>query len=200
MLCWYEKTPSLIRGVGINDADYRTTITHVVEGKQKAKWRCPFYLVWNNMLTRCYSEKYIDRNPSYADCYVCDEWLIFSKFREWAIYQDYHGKVLDKDILIPGNKKYSPEACVFVDHYINSFVLDCSASRGGLPLGVYKRGNSLVATCCNPFNSKQEYLGSFRDANEAHLAWKRKKREHAVKYASMQKDERVSAALLKMYI
>jgi hypothetical protein len=34
--------------------------------------------------------------------------------------KDWEGKHLDKDILIPGNKHYSPDACLFVKRHINS--------------------------------------------------------------------------------
>jgi hypothetical protein len=42
-----------------------------------------------------------------------------SRFIAWAKTKDWEGKQLDKDILIPGNKHYSPDACMFVDPLIN---------------------------------------------------------------------------------
>lgn len=74
------KTRKLVHGVGINDADYVTqkleTIGYV-NGKRKQKrvWICPFYRTWSNMLDRCYSFKYQERNKTYIGCTVTDEWL-----------------------------------------------------------------------------------------------------------------------------
>jgi len=36
--------------------------------------------------------------------------------------QDWEGKHLDKDILIPGNKIYSPDRCIFVSSLINLLI------------------------------------------------------------------------------
>ena len=59
----------LVCGVGINDTDYVTQkfATIIVNGKRKQKrvWFCPFYRVWKNMLDRCYSTKFQDKNPTY---------------------------------------------------------------------------------------------------------------------------------------
>ena len=44
----------LVSGVGTNDADY-TTSPVAVNG---VRTRCPFYVKWLDMLTRCYSDKY----------------------------------------------------------------------------------------------------------------------------------------------
>ena len=96
-------------GVGINDADYM--VSQIVNGKQVA---CPIYRSWANMLERCYFRKFQDKNPTYADCKVCDGWLTFSNFRAWMLTQDWQGKELDKDIKIKGNKVYSPSSCSFV--------------------------------------------------------------------------------------
>ena len=42
---------------------------------------------------------------------------------------------LDKDILVKGNKIYSPEACRFVPQYINTLLTNAGAARGELPCG-----------------------------------------------------------------
>lgn len=71
------------------------------------------YLKWAAMLQRCYS----GRSPTYADCFVCDEWHNFQNFADW-FYENYpkdgHDYHLDKDIKVNGNKVYSPDACMFV--------------------------------------------------------------------------------------
>lgn len=101
----------LVRGVGINDADY------AIRTKDGL---CPFYQRWHNMLTRCYDEKSLERQPTYKDCSVCEEWLTFSNFKAWMIKQDWQGKELDKDIANKGNKIYSPENCRFVTRRQNT--------------------------------------------------------------------------------
>lgn len=103
----------IVFGVGIND------VGRVSNNKNGANYRCPFYARWHSMITRCYSEKFQYKNPSYIGCSVCDEWLTFSNFKRWMEQQDWHGKDLDKDILVKGNRVYSPETCMFVDRKTN---------------------------------------------------------------------------------
>lgn len=60
--------------------------------------------------------------PEYADKCVCEEWQNYANFKLW--YDEHHvfgNRIdLDKDILKPGNKEYSPETCVLIEHYINT--------------------------------------------------------------------------------
>ena len=77
---------------------------------------CPYYMKWHGMLQRCHSVAYIKKkkNPTYKDCWACDEWLLFSNFKAWMRAQEWEGKHIDKDLLITGNKKkYSPETSYF---------------------------------------------------------------------------------------
>lgn len=89
------------------------------EGKDKKS-----YKVWNSMLERCYSNKSLIHNPTYKDCTVCREWHCFANFEKWFdenYYEIPNERVcLDKDILVKGNKIYSPETCCFVPSSINS--------------------------------------------------------------------------------
>ena len=199
------KTKKLVYGVGINDADYvvekRETIK--VNGKQKQRlvWICPYYLVWRDMLKRCYSTKYQDRNPSYKGCSVSEEWLRFSNFRRWMERQDFEGMQLDKDLLSEVNKVYSAGTCVFVTSMVNSFTIDRGASRGEWSIGVYwnKRAGKFRASCSNPFTKKQEHLGLFTSELEAYQAWLKRKLELAHLLAAEQTDERVARALIERY-
>lgn len=186
----------LIWGVGINDADYPVYKTKTVDGKRKVIWVCPYYLRWKNMLQRAYSLTYKEKYPTYRSVVVCDEWLTFSTFKVWMEAQDWEGKVLDKDILFPGNKVYSPETCVFVSHIVNCLNLDC-----GKEPGILKRFNSNIFTpkCGNPLTGKRECLGSFKSQEESKQAWLKRKDEIACELADMQKDERVADALRKMF-
>ena len=40
------------------------------------------YILWHNMLRRCYSDKYHEKRPTYKDCTVCNRWLVFANFLE----------------------------------------------------------------------------------------------------------------------
>ena len=195
----------LVCGVGFNDADYvvqkREAI--IVTGKQSRKivWFCPYYRTWKSMLNRCYSTKFHERQPTYKGCSVSEEWLTFSVFKNWMEKQDWQDNQLDKDLLIEGNKVYSPETCVFVSGMVNSFTVDGGASRGEWPIGVYwdKGSNKFKSQCRNPITNKKEYLGLFTCEQEAHQAWVRRKMELAKELAAIQTDPRVAEALINRY-
>jgi len=186
----------LVYGVGVNDADYQISPR---VGKKRAM--CKFYSVWSDMIKRCYSEKYHIKRPTYKGCSVCEEWLIFSNFRTWMIEQDWKGKELDKDLLVNGNKVYSPETCVFVDRPLNLFTTDHAKGRGDHPLGVYVTKNGyIIGQCSDPFsNNRNTRLGVYRTKDEAHQAWKKRKHELACQLADLQTDERVANALRSRY-
>ena len=108
------KTNKLIYGKGMNDL--------TGQAAQNGK-NFKFYAVWSDMLRRCYSEKRLARHPTYRNCTVCSEWLLLSNFREWFNIHYRDGLALDKDILVKGNKIYSPDTCRFVPEYINSLLM-----------------------------------------------------------------------------
>jgi hypothetical protein len=185
----------LVYGVGFNNADYK--IAKCENGKQV--WMCPFYRKWKAMLERSHGTKVLKSHPTYKDVSTCKEWHTFSNFREWMITQDWEGKDLDKDLLVEGNKVYSPQTCVFVDSMTNQFTKD-GGNTGGLMLGCTFVRGKFHAKCSNPFTGKREHLGCFTDELEAHLAWKIRKHELALKLAELQTDERVAQALRTRYL
>lgn len=187
----------LVYGVGINDADY--VVSPIINGKQVG---CTFYQTWVSMLRRCYSAECQAIQPTYKGCSVCSEWLTFSKFKSWMEAQDWKGKQLDKDLLVSGNRVYSPHTCVFVDGELNKFIIDHGTARGEWPLGVYfhKRAGKFKSQCRNPFSRRREYLGHFNCPEEAHRAWKKRKRELALELANLQVDVRVAFVLRNKYL
>lgn len=191
-----------VYGVGVNDAGYQTRRSKKKNGRRIILWSCPFYTAWVNMLQRSYSPSRHARNPSYSGCSVSEEWHSFFAFRKWMTEQNWQGKHLDKDILYPGNKMYSPDTCVFVDSAVNKLLCDAGAIRGEWPIGVCwaKREQKFLSRCCNPENGKHEFLGYFDCPNEAHEAWRVRKHELACKYADIQEDARVAQALRTRYL
>ncbi len=196
----------LVWGVGVNDLPYRVHVMEEVTkngGKKvwKSVFRCPYYKAWASMLERCYSKKYLESHPTYIDTSVCNEWVYASAFKEWMEKQDWDGKNLDKDIIVPKSKLYSPETCAFVLKATNSFVTARDACRGDYPVGVYlyKPTGKYQAHCNNPFSVKQENLGYFSTPGEAHEAWRKRKHEIAQLVAAIESDMRIVEALKKWY-
>ena len=183
-------------GVGVNDCDEQVVIGHGPK-----RWVCPIYSIWHGMIERCYSDKFKEKRPTYADCEVCDEWKFFSNFKRWAEHKDRKGMHLDKDILFYGNKVYCPERCVFVDALTNTFMNEYRNGRGKYMIGVdlHSQCTRFRARCSNPFTGKNEYLGLYVREIDAHHAWKKRKLELAVKIAEMQSDSRVAKALIDRY-
>lgn len=192
----------LLHGFGIKDTSDPVGIFEFVGGRKKQVWSCPFYVAWASMIKRCYNENYKNKFPTYSNCSVSPEWALFSSFKKWMSDQDWIGKHLDKDILFPGNKTYSPDRCAFVSAEINLFVIDSGATRGEWPLGVYfdKRERKFRARCSNPFSKVHESIGYYSDPQEAHEAWRKRKHELACIYADMQEDERIAKALRTRYL
>lgn len=197
---------TLLYDIGVNDADYLVQHFETVlcaDGKLKRKvvWRCPFYQAWRCMIVRCHSKQYKIDYPTYKDVTCCEEWLVFSKFKSWMEQQDYVGKQLDKDIISPSSRFYSPETCAFVKGVTNKFIISNGASRGEHPLGVYwsKKAEKFQASCSNPFTKEREHLGLFNCPQEAHEAWRKRKHELAQLVAELETDPRVVEALKKRY-
>lgn len=192
--------------MGTNDAFYKVVEKEFVfvDGKRKqvTVWTCPYYNTWGNMLCRCYSASFKRRSPTYEGCIVHEDWHLFSDFKAWMETQDWEGKQLDKDILVEGNKVYSPETCVFVSQSLNSFMLEGANSTNKYPIGVTwcKTKQKFKARCCNPFTGKDDSLGYHNCPQKAHEAWKARKAELAQEYINTLTDTRIMDALRRRFI
>lgn len=160
---------SSVFGVGINNADYAIK-------NRKSGFVCPYYSRWAHMIKRCYSKRFHECSPTYKDCTVCDEWLLFSAFKEWMEKQDWIGKCLDKDIIKPGNKLYSPSTCRFVDQSLNSLLCDGRKIRGKHKKGVCfnKANNNFLAYIT--IKNKRVNLGSYNTEELAYNTYKKAKK------------------------
>lgn len=181
---------SPIFGFGINDADYMTTPK--IGGKIVY---CPFYRKWLGMLHRTCSDELKEKYPTYKGCYVVDEWLTFSTFREWMRQQDWENKELDKDIIIPGNKEYGPSTCVFVSHEVNSLLNDHGSARGDFPQGVKPNGNGFQARLS--LSGRRKALGTFDTPEEASNIYILAKSTEIIRVANLQEDIRVRNGLFR---
>lgn len=184
----------LVSGIGVYD-----------KGKHPAtvNGKCTnVYAAWQNMLRLCYDPKIQERQPTYAGCSVCDEWLSFQNFAEWycANYPEDGNKYqLDKDLKVLGNKVYSPETCLLVSSVVNKFPTDRGASRGDFMIGASwnRQAEKFKASCSNPLTGEYEYLGLFTSELQAHLAWRKRKSQLAYELAMTQDNQEVADALLQ---
>jgi hypothetical protein len=150
------------------------------------------YTTWFNMMQRCYDEKELIKYPTYKDCFVIDDWLCFKNFYTWAI-QNYNPYTmqkwhLDKDLLIKGNKIYSPETCCFVPQDVNSLLTKTDAKRGDLPIGVKKSYKNRFQAVLSK-GKKDVYIGYFNTIEEAFQAYKKAKEEYIKEVADKWKDQ-----------
>ena len=168
------------------------------------------YRYWHSMLNRCYSDELKEKEPTYIGCKVCDEWLHYPNFKEWfdRNYYEIEGQkmCLDKDILVKGNKIYSPETCIIVPQSINSLFTNRKLNRGNYPIGVnWKEDNKKYQAYCNMFyedikKHKQKYLGLYNTPEEAFQVYKEFKEKYIKQVADYYKDqipERLYEAMYK---
>lgn len=135
------------------------------------------YGCWHGMLQRCYSIKQQKRIPTYIGCSVSKDWLVYNNFKKWydENYYEIEGQrtELDKDILIKGNKIYSPQTCALVPHNINILFIKGDKARGDFPIGVkFHKVNKNYVSICSDRNGIQKSLGSFKNPKEAFIAYK----------------------------
>ena len=151
------------------------------------------YKAWKSMMKRCYSDNFHEQRPTYIDCSVCEEWHNFQNFAKWYddnFYQiDNEKMCLDKDILIKGNKIYSPDTCVFVPNTINTLFIKNNNGRGILPIGVnYQKDKGKYRSYCL-VKSKQKFLGRFDNPQLAFIAYKNFKEKHIKSIADEYKNK-----------
>lgn len=188
--CRIDRNKRLVCGVGINDFYRKKTDRS--------------YNVWQHLIKRCYSKNI--KRP-YKGCTVCDEWKLYSNFKKF--YDDnckndsFH---LDKDILVQGNKIYSPNTCLFVPEEINDSIKSEWSDNKSLPLGVaMTRYGKYRARCIINKGKKQTHLGVFDTEKEAFSIYKEYKlsriKEMAERYFKLGDiDKRTYDAILKYKI
>jgi hypothetical protein len=109
--------------------------------------------------------------------------------------QDWEGKELDKDILVPNNKVYSPDTCVFIDKKVNQ-LFSKKNKHGVFGVSYDKKKNIYILTSSTVNQQKAKYSGSYRTLEDAKKASHQMREEYILQVASEQKDERVKKAVL----
>lgn len=152
--------------VGSYTVDYKQSTTLALE-------------TWCRMMTRCKLKTgpYRDVTSGFKD---------FQEFADWCQSQYGYGFKdeyerfwqLDKDILVPNNKIYSPSSCIFVPGRVNNLLLLSKGIVNKYPIGVCfdKEKGKFKSDCnSNDGSKRKKHLGYYSNPIEAHKAWQKYK-------------------------
>lgn len=196
----------LVLGFGVNDWHESVSI----KGKN-----IPEHQLWVRMLRRCYSDKTKLKQPSYASVSCCERWLSMSNFisdvSSYVGYENalYKGWNLDKDILIKGNRVYSPSTCCFVPPHVNNLFTKANSIRGEYPIGVqrvlYKVRGKLYPKfrCQLNIEGKVRTVGHFSNAADTFDCYKIHKEAEIKRVANIYRheiDNRVYSAMMEYIV
>lgn len=183
-----------VHGVGVTGTKYPITVDDVITKE---------YVLWVDMLQRCYSDSFKKKRPTYEGCEASENFKSFEYFYEWCHKQigfGNQGWQLDKDLLFKGNKVYSEDSCVFIPHEINSLLIKSNTSRGEYLIGVcWDKAKNAFKAQVRKNKGKSEHLGLFNTEIEAFNAYKVAKESFVREQANKWKgkiDERAYEALM----
>lgn len=162
----------LVYGVGVNDK----TRPAKTNGKMTRE-----YDLWTGMIKRCYSEKYLDRFPTYKNCTMSKNFKSYSYFYDWCQNQIGFNEgdwQLDKDILKKGSKEYGEDSCIFIPAEINCMMVKSDSIRGDYPIGVSLDRRTGRFICQIKISNRKITIGRFDDIASAFNAYKVEKEAH----------------------
>lgn len=142
------------------------------------------YNLWDSMLERCYCEKRRHRAKTYFDCEVCKEWYNFQNFSKWfhENYYECNDRLhVDKDIILQGNRIYSPDTCLLIPQKLNVLFVN-KINKRGLPNGIYKVKTGYFAKYNN------EDLGIYKTVTEAFSSYAIAKKREIIRVANEYKN------------
>lgn len=180
--CGQIKRRKPVQGQGINDFN----------GSTKKEYS---YRLWVNLLYRTTNTERHKTLPTYADATICEEWLSYSAFKEWfdnPANGYMEGYSLDKDILVKGNKIYSPQTCCFIPQDVNAIFTKRKANRGKYPIGVHMGNNGKYCAMLWE-NGERKYLGYYDTPEEAFNIYKVAKEKYIKSVAeTLFKEEKIT--------
>ena len=160
-------------------------------GEYSSKDHKVAYAKWKAMLKRCIDPMADKSTESYIECEVCEEWKSFQNFAKWYYENEYTCNnepiCVDKDILIHGNKIYSPNTCILVPQRINLLFIKELKKRGELPIGVQKHTHGGYTSLLSMHEGKK-YLGYFYDPILAFATYKKEKEKYIKEVADSYKN------------
>lgn len=172
-------------GVGFNSGKFGYAATEKVGGKWVNIKR---YTVWSSMIKRCYSgELYV-----YSDVVVSPVWHDYQDFAQWwedqPLYKRQDNWQLDKDIVSPESRTYSPNNCRLVPTVINLLIKKMGPRDYTQGVNYHKRDKAFRAFVVDASGVHKERNG-FKSELDAFLWYKSEKevivKQLAEKYKSI---------------
>jgi hypothetical protein len=116
--------------------------------------KTPLFVRWSSMMFRV-SPKFKGRKIYYdKGITVCDEWHMFSNFRDWALANGYEkGLELDR---INNDAGYSPNNCRFVTKLVNN------SNRSNTVMVEYKGTRVSLTLLCQELNLPKNQYNTIR--------------------------------------
>lgn len=114
--CGKEK---IIRGSSLTSGNTLSCGCLVGKPKKQELYGTRLYKIWANMKSRCFNPNTINfKNYGGRGITVCEDWLVFDGFKDWALKNDYNDRLqIDR---IDNDKNYTPNNCRWVLPKINS--------------------------------------------------------------------------------
>ena len=158
-------------------------IGYIGQGVHKSRYKSKqtfCYNIWKAMICRCYDKERLKNRPTYKNVTVCKKWHNFQNFADWY-YKNFNSEYmkgwhLDKDIICPDCKQYSPKNCAFVPQEINSLFTNNKSTNGKFLIGVVKSYNKFATNIS--IEGKQKTIKAFDTEQEAHDLYKVLKEKH----------------------
>ncbi|MEN4047056.1 hypothetical protein P9A10_00290 [Serratia marcescens] len=171
-----KRNKKLVYGIGTND------LANNIEKQQEIGLTPDLYeesrKAWNNRLNA-------QKNGRAT---VCEDWQLHSNFARWWLDSHIDGWCIDKDWLVPDNKEYHPDRCVWIPNKINTLMCDGRKKDTELPKGVsinlikykdvvykYYQARCSVNGVCEAKNFKNP-----RDAHRQWQQWKIQEIENVI--------------------
>ena len=147
-----------------------------------------------DMVKRCESLRYKEEFPTYKECALDTRWsgeMGYINFTTWIKVQVGFNYLisnqkwsLDKDILVKGNKLYSPDTCVLVPQKLNNFFTDCTKNRGKYLVGVSLDKTSGKFRPHISVDGKNKHLGRYASESEAYEVYLEEKHKQALDWVT----------------
>lgn len=172
-------------GVGFNSGKFGYSASEKVGGKWVSLKR---YSVWSSMIKRCYSGEL----AVYEDVVVSPVWHDYQDFCLWweaqPLYKRQDNWQLDKDIISPESRIYSPETCRLVPTPINLLIKKMGNRSCVQGVNYHKRDKAFRAFVVDANGLHKEKNG-FKSESDAFLWYKIEKeivvKQLAEKYKSV---------------